>query len=68
MCIFRKHNKIKIKSLSLSLFLVGMDLQASCLQSRHSTAGATPPVHFALGIFGGKLELFAWDGLKPHFS
>jgi hypothetical protein len=31
---------------------LGFELRASILQSRHSTAQAMPPVHFALVIFG----------------
>jgi hypothetical protein len=29
---------------------LGLELRASCLQSRHSTTGPTPPVYFATGI------------------
>jgi hypothetical protein len=38
----------------LCCFLVRLwfKLRASCLQNRHFTAWATPPVHFALVIFG----------------
>jgi hypothetical protein len=48
---------------------LGFELRASSLQSRHCTAQAMPPVHFALFILEkGSCELFAMSGLKPQTS
>jgi hypothetical protein len=52
-------------------FLVGLgfQLRASGLQSRFSTASATPAVHFALAILEMfSSELFAWAGLTLQSS
>jgi hypothetical protein len=45
---------------------LGIKLSASCLQSRHCTAWATPPVHFALVILEMRpFKIFAQANLKP---
>jgi hypothetical protein len=48
-------------------FFVGLafELRTSPLQSRCSTAGTTPPVHFWSHYFGESLELFPWVSLEP---
>jgi hypothetical protein len=52
----------------LQLFLVdwGFELRVLWLQSRHSTAWATPAVHCAVVILWRwrSLKLFAWAGLR----
>jgi hypothetical protein len=63
-----------IKFLFLRLvrvFFVGLqfELRASHVQSRLSTAQATPAVHFALVILEiGSLKLFAQTGIKLQSS
>jgi hypothetical protein len=48
---------------------LGFEFRASLLQSRLSTARATPPVHFALVILEtGSCALFAQADLKPWSS
>jgi hypothetical protein len=48
---------------------LGFTLRALLLESRHSTARATPPVCFALVILEiGSPELFAQDGLELRSS
>jgi hypothetical protein len=45
------------------------ELRASCLQSRHSAALATRPVHFVLVIMEmGSRKLFAQAGIKAQSS
>jgi hypothetical protein len=43
---------------------LGFEVRALCLQSRCSTAWATPPFHFALVLELGSCKLFAWAGLE----
>jgi hypothetical protein len=48
---------------------LGFELRASCLQSKCSIAGDTPPVHFAMVIFrDGVLGKFAWLSLNHNPS
>jgi hypothetical protein len=57
----------EVPSLFSFFFLVGLGFEprALHLQSRHSTAWATPPVHFALVILEmWSHELLAWAGLR----
>jgi hypothetical protein len=57
-----------LKSLFFSVGLA-FELGASCLQSRHPTAWATPVVHFALVILEMEsFKLFAQTGLEPQYS
>jgi hypothetical protein len=52
--------------LCLCLVGLGFTLRALLLESRHSTARATPPVHFAEVILEmGSHKLFAWADLEP---
>jgi hypothetical protein len=49
---------------------MGFKFRPSCLQSRSSTTWATPPVHFALVIFGdgGSHKLFVWADIETKSS
>jgi hypothetical protein len=47
---------------------LGLGVMVSCLQSRNSSAWATPPVHFCSSYYGDQVhKLFAWAGLPSFF-
>jgi hypothetical protein len=57
-------NSIIYSSEKISFVGLGFDLTALCLQSRHSTARATPSVYFCSGYFGdGVLRTLCLIGL-----
>jgi hypothetical protein len=65
--LIHRFNIIPIKNLSKQFFFFWLglefELQASHLQSRHSSARVTPPVRCALVILEtGSGELFPWAG------
>jgi hypothetical protein len=67
---------LQTKELEFSMFLkflftiylwiggIGLEfeLRASCLQSRHSTAWTTLPIHFCSGCFGGRVSWTIYPG------
>jgi hypothetical protein len=71
-CAILKADRVHMIQQFVYLFILmglGFEVRVLCLQSRHSAAWATFPVHFALVILEmGSQELFTWAGLEPQSS